>query len=103
MCTFESDRKEFEVNPLINSEPVEILNVMRDVRTKTKVKDCSKSKVLNTLELCKIGRRNAKEERIALIKFRGDNRMNKSRSSINSQKFPDRSCIFQEEETVFET
>ena len=100
MYAFEGDRKEFEVNPLLNSEPVEILKVMREEmlerQNEDEVKDCSKSKVLNTLELCKIGRRNAKEERIALIKFRGDNRMNKSRSSINSQKFPDRSCIFQD-------
>ena len=30
MYAFEGDRKEFEVNPLLNSEPVEILKVMRD-------------------------------------------------------------------------
>ena len=68
---------------MLNSEYVEILKVIRDVRTRTKVKDCSKSKVLNTLEFCKIGRKNAKEVRIALIEFRGDNRMKKSRSSLS--------------------
>ena len=60
MYAFEGDRKKFEVNILLSSEPVEILKVMRDVRTRTKVKDCSKSKVLNMLEFCKIERGSAK-------------------------------------------
>ena len=58
MYAFEGDRnrKDFEVNPLLNSKSVDIWKVMRDVRTRTKViKDWSKSKVLNTLEHCKIG------------------------------------------------
>ena len=50
MNTLESDGKEFEMDSLMNSEPVQLLEVMRNMGSGVKVEDSSEGKVLDLLE-----------------------------------------------------
>ena len=72
MNTLEGDGKEFEMDSLMNSEPVQLLEVMRNMGSGVKVEDSSEGKVLDLLEFGEVRRVGRKKERIAIIKFRGD-------------------------------
>ena len=47
----EGDGEDFEVNYLFNSEPVKLLEVLGHMRTRVKIENSKKSKVLYLFEL----------------------------------------------------
>ena len=51
MNTLEGDGKEFEMDSLMNSEPVKLPEVMRNMGSRVKVEDSSEGKVLVLLKL----------------------------------------------------
>ena len=55
MYTLEGEGKDFEVNSLVNGEPVEVLEVLGYVSAWMKVENSTKSKVLYSLKLGKVG------------------------------------------------
>ena len=98
MDALESGDEDFKVDSLFNSEPVKILKVFRKVGSWMKVKNSAESKVLDSLKFCQVIRRNIEKERVALIKFRSDDRMDQGFSRIRSEKLPDRTDILQDDE-----
>ena len=42
------------MDSLVNRKPVQLLEVVRDVRAGAKIKDSSKGKVLNLLQFCEV-------------------------------------------------
>ena len=56
MDTLKGDSKDFEVIPLVNSEPVKVLIVLGYMGTRVKVEYCTRGKVLNPLELSQVGK-----------------------------------------------
>ena len=93
--TLEGDGKEFEMDSLMNSEPVQLLKVMRNVGSRGKVKNSSEGKVLDLLEFGEVRRVGCKKERIAIINFRSDDRVDQSFSSLRCKKLSNRSNIFE--------
>ena len=55
MFTLEGKGKDFEVNSLVNGEPVKVLEVLGYVSAWMKVENSTKSKVLHSLKLGKVG------------------------------------------------
>ena len=53
-CRLESHGKKFKVNSLLNSEPVEIVEMLCYMGTWVEVKNSTKCKVLYSLELGKV-------------------------------------------------
>ena len=51
MDAFEDNGEDFEVNSLVNSKPMEILEVLGYMRTGMKVENSTESKVLYSLKL----------------------------------------------------
>ena len=86
MNTLEGDGKEFEMDSLVNSEPVQLLEVMRNMGSGVKVEDSSEGKVLALLKFDEVRRVGRKKERIAVIKFRSDDRVDQSFSSFRYKK-----------------
>ena len=101
MNTLESDSKEFEMDSLMNSEPVQLFEVMRNMGSRVKVEDSSEGKVLDLLKFGEVRRVGSKEERITIIKFRGDNRVDQSFSSFRCKKLSNRSNIFENDGDSF--
>ena len=95
MNTLEGDGKEFEMDSLMNSEPVQLFEVMRNMGSGVKVEDSSEGKVLDLLKFGEVRRVGCKKERIAIIKFRGDDRVDQSFSSFRCKKLSNRSNIFE--------
>ena len=95
MNTLEGDGKEFEMDSLMNSEPVQLLEVMRNMGSGVKVEDSSEGKVLDLLKFGEVRRVGRKKERIAIIKFRSDDRVDQSFSSLRGKKLSNRSNIFE--------
>ena len=85
MYTLESHGKELEVNSLFDSEPVKVLKMLGDMRTGMEVEDSTKCKVLYLLKLGNVGYRDIEEKRVTLIKFGGNDRVDKSSSCIWSE------------------
>ena len=98
MQTLEGEGKDFEVNSLVDSEPVEVMEVLGYMGTGMKVENSTESKVLYSLKLGQVGLRDIEEERVTLIEFRGDNRVNKSSSCVRSEKLSNRTNILQDDE-----
>ena len=97
MKTLEGEGKNFEVNSLVDSEPVKVLEVLGYMGSGMKVENSTKSKVLYSLKLGQVGQRDIEEKRVTLIEFRGDDRVNKSSSCLRSEKLPDRTNILQDD------
>lgn len=54
MDAFEDDGEDFEVNSLVNSEPVKVLIVLSKVGARVEIEHSTKSEVLDPLEFCKV-------------------------------------------------
>ena len=84
--TLKCDGKEFEMDSLMNSEPVQLLKEMSIMGSRVKVEDSSEGKVLALLKFDEVRRVGHKKERIAVIKFRSDDRVDQSFSSFRGKK-----------------
>ena len=84
------------MNSLFDSEPVKVLEMLGDMRTGMEVEDSTKCKVLYSLKLGNVGYRDIEEKRVTLIKFGGNDIVDKSSYSVRGMVFSDSSDILQD-------